>query len=212
MKLISSVSTLCLVVGWHHAEANVDLATILESGPACGSSGGCTVATGKQVVLEDADGNFLGSRSAFGQFVYEFDSGFTQMTYATRVYDGENALTTFDVDDARLVCLFAGDVEPAATEVPLLRVQAIEDITLARLMVNSQGSLQEGLFLNSANLNPTPVICDPFEDAPLTINNMAALYEAMLRGYVAVLFEVKDVFTETTSLIRSQIFVAKEFY
>jgi hypothetical protein len=219
---------LCLIARWQHADAKSDskdeevafpnLETILDSPPGCGSSAGCVVATGSQVVqvaTSDTTASFsLGSRSAFGQFTFEFDPGFTQLKYATRAYDPENSATTFDVDDVRLVCLLAGQAENANTAAPLLRgVEAVEDITIATLQVTNTGALAEGLFIDDGNLNLTPVACDPTETGnPVSITTIAALYESMIRGDVAILFEVKDRYTQSTTLIRGQAFLPQEYY
>jgi hypothetical protein len=212
MKLLALTNSqlltaFCLFSGLQHANAKdkkdskddasttIDLSMVLGASPGCGSTAGCAVATGEQVVSVDGDGFTLGSRSAFGQLTYEFDPGFTQMKYSTRVYDPENQDSTMDVDEAQLVCLFAGEEEVITA-----------GIIIATLTVSPSGALTEDqLLTESSFLNP--IICNG-----ISITTIAALYESMISGDIAALFTVQDKFAVDTTIIRAQIFVPQKYY
>jgi hypothetical protein len=170
---------------------------LLES-EACGRVSGCVIATGKQVVEVSER-----SRSAFGQFDYSFDAGFTEMTYVTRVYNPDSAATSFVVDEMALVCALAGT--PAAT------ADDVDAITLVYL----DGFSPQGVLREAAIGNEDIEFdgADAKECAGVTINNLAALYAAMLRGEVAFLATVAETISPSnTQFIRGQVITPQKSF
>lgn len=196
MKLPLKLAAILFVACSQHVDAqdsSINLESVANGDIGCGSTGGCTLATGNQVVtptdVTPTDETTAGgARTAFGQFTYEFDAALSQMSYTTRVYDPTNAVTTFDVRTAQLLCLLPGALEP----------EALDTAALAFLTFNQNGSQASGTIQNN-NLNG--IACDG-----LQITNVAALYEAMLRGIITVIFETSDNQNEPYS-IRGQVFV-----
>lgn len=151
----------------------------------CERPGGCVIATGQQVVTGALSLN--PSRTAYGHFVFDFDPGFTTMSYSLEVADGQTAPSTFDVQSAELYCAIAGTTETAASKI-------------ADLSFNLRGNPVQGS-LSKGKLTSPAISCNG-----VTINTLSALYQAMLDGSVAFISDV-NIGGINTFTIRGQIFL-----
>jgi hypothetical protein len=162
------------------------------STPTCGKAGGCVIATGKQVVVSDLSPQ--PSRTSFAHFSFDFDQGFTEMSYSITVADPENAATTQDVDEAALYCGFAGDED-------------LDENLIVPLGVDQRGGLFEGS-ISKNHLErafaaaDTPLVCDG-----VSITTIAALYQAMRQGSVMFIADVAPTFGFGIDSVRGQVIV-----
>lgn len=198
MKFPLTLSAFCLIACLQSVDAKsdddnevespgVDLENVLNSNAGCGSTAGCVIASGAQVA--DLD---LFSRAAFGQFTFEFDPGFTRMNYSTEVYDPLSVSTSFNVANAGLYCLVAGNPE-----------ETLDTKLLAELNFNQGGGKEESFLIYNDVIART---CG----SSLEIDTIASLHQAMTFGLVSVIFELVE--SPDNTLIRGQVFAPQEYF
>lgn len=164
----------------------------------CGSAvaGGCIVASGEQVVQsEDADNNQIASDAEFARLSFEFDAGFTELTYTSEVYGPEFAPTTSYVMAGGLVCGAVGE-EILDANLP--------GLTIVDIMHNVNGAPFDGVI--------QPFILNPVNCGSTRVNTIAALYQAMLEEQIFYYIQTKDFRDGTDRFIRGQAFLPQGGY